>query len=205
MSNLVISLLVVALTGILMVTGLPYIGTIYSESQANAQAAELVANAAKVATALRAWSQTNGSRATGDSSWSAGTSAALIGGSNQYLDSLPMLGSYAQGNGSSDYYFKAMPLSAVMWNNEGGTSTSGFDGLFAVITSTGVCNAVARLARGDSAVPTKAGTSISISSATPVDFSGYLANADFNCAYADANSNNTLDSGESMFFLYKVF
>lgn len=198
MANLLVTMIAIGLVSVISVMGITYIGNVYNESQANAQATQLISSAAKVASAMRSWSRTNGSTTFSDTNWSDGTATDLINSNNQYLDNLPQLGSYAQGNGSSDVYFKAMPLANVAWVQEG----LSFDSLFAVITSRGVCNAVARLARGDSATPT---ARTGVSGATMVDFSGVMANGDFNCAYNDANSNGTLDSGESMFFLYKVF
>ena len=96
-----------------------------------------------------------------------------------------------------------MPIAAVDWNNEG----TNFDTLFATITSAGVCKAVARLSRGDGAPPLiiSAGTAISISASTPISFATVMANSEFDCVYNDVNSNSSLDGGESMFFLYKVF
>jgi hypothetical protein len=37
------------------------------------------------------------------------------------------------------------------------------------------------------------------------DFSSNLANSDFDCVVNDADNDSSIDSGESMFFLYKVF
>jgi len=191
---------------------LNYAGTIYTGGQADIQAAEITAQANKVAAALQSWSRANASRqlsAGAGVDWSNGTPVDLINGSNMYLDALPKLGAYAQGNGSSDFYFKAMPINAVEWNNEGGTTanSTNFDSLFAVITAMPVCNSIARLSRGESAVPLiiGAGTTVTITASTPVDFSTIMANSDFDCVYNDANNNGTLDNGESMFFIYKVF
>ena len=216
MASLIIAILAIALISTISVIALNYGGTIINTAQADAQASELVANATKVANALRSWSRNNGGGSTltetatkscsnGRSAcWETGTALDLISGSNMYMDVLPLLGSYAQGNGSSDYYFKAMPISNIAWGNEGTNFTS----LFAVITSMSVCNAVARLSRGDSAVPLiiSAGSTLTISSTTTgTSFATVMANSDFDCAYNDVNSNSTLDSSESMFFIYKVF
>lgn len=199
MSNLLIGILAIALIAAISVLGANYGGSIYLEARADAQAAELVGNAAKVASAMRAWTYANGgSRTFSDTDWSDGTATDLISGSNMYLDALPKLGSYAQGNGSSDYYFKAATLSNVAWASEG----VNFDTLFAVITDKSVCKAVGRLAGGtDSSTPVYRNTA----GATMGDFSSNLSGYDFQCVVNDANNNSAIDSGESMFFLYKVF
>jgi hypothetical protein len=211
MANLIVSILAIVLMGALSVIGINYAGTIYLESQADAQASELVANATKVASAMRSWVNANGSTTFTDTNWSNGQPLDLINGSNMYLDALPQLGSYAQGNVAvtpTDYYFKAMPIANIQWANEG----KNFDSLFAVITSMPVCKAIARLARGDSALPlARTGTT----SPGMGDFSNATSNiktstgtvtgiGEFDCVFDDDNANGTLDSGESMFFIYKV-
>jgi len=212
MANLLIAILAIALIAALSAMALNYGGTIYIGGQADVQATEITAQASKVANALQSWSRANGSRQLSSGAgvdWSNGTPLDLINGSNMYLDTLPKLGVYAHGNGGTDYYFKAMPIAAVEWNNEGGTTanSTNFDSLFAIITAMPVCNSIARLSRGESATPLiiGAGTTVTVTASTPVDFSTVMANSDFDCVYNDTNNNGTLDSGESMFFLYKVF
>jgi hypothetical protein len=63
-----------------------------------------------------------------------------------------------------------------------------------------VCKAIARLSRGDTAAPRFR----NVSGATLGDFSTPMSVSDFDCVVNDANNNSTLDSGESMFFIYKV-
>lgn len=205
MANLLIVILSIALAAAVSVIAVNYAGTVYITAQADAQATEIVAQSAKVASALRTWSFANGGSTTlTDVDWSDGTATDLISGTNMYLDALPRLGSYAQGNGSSDYYLQPMPISNIAWGNEGLNFTT----LFATITSIPVCNAIARASRGESAVPLiiSAGSTLTIAAGTTgTSFSSVMAGSDYDCVYNDANSNSTLDNGESMFFLYKVF
>lgn len=197
MSNLIISMMAIALIAVLALTSINYSGTIYFEARADAEAATLVGQAKKIADAMRSWSRVNNSRTFTDTSWSDGTATDLISSSNMYLDALPRLGEGVQGNGASDYYFKALTLSNVAWASEG----QSFDIVFAVITNDALCKAVARLSRGDSAVPIFR----AVAGATMGSFTSNMSGSDFDCVVNDANSNTTIDSGESMFFIYKVF
>lgn len=205
MANLIVAVMAIALASVLATVAFNYVGSLYTDGRADAQAAQLISDSAKVASALRSWSRVNGGSTTlSDTNWSNGAPTDLINGSNMYLDALPQLGSYAQGNGSTDYYIKTMPSSNIAWGNEG----TNFNCLFAVITSVGVCKAIARLSRGDTATPLiiSAGSTLTISSGTTgTNFSTVMANSDFDCVFNDVNNDGNIDSGDSMFFLYKVF
>ncbi|HCM83679.1 MAG TPA: hypothetical protein DIS76_03840, partial [Rhodospirillaceae bacterium] len=162
------------------------------------------ANAKKVADAAQAWVRVNNSRTFTDTNWTDGTATDLISGSNMYLDALPKLTENTNGLDSllaiTDTNFKAMPIASVSITP---TDTEGtnFNCLMAVVTSTALCKSIARLSRGDSANPRFR----NVSGSTLGDFSTPMSSSRFDCVVNDANNNSTLDSGESMFFIYKVF
>lgn len=165
--------------------------------RADGYASTLVGKAANISNALQAWSTQNQSRTLSDTSWSDGTATDLV---PTYLDILPPITPYAQGNGSTDKYFKAMPISNISFsspNNEG----TNFDCLFAVITDANLCKAIARLSGNATTTPIYR----NIAGSTMGDFSSNMAGADFQCVVNDANNNSAIDSGETMFFIYKVF
>lgn len=201
MSNLMIAMMAIALVSALAVTSINFSGTAYIEARADAEAATLVAQAKKVGDAMKSWSRVNNSRTFTDTNWADGTATDLISSSNMYLDALPKLGTGVLGlDGGTDYYFKAMPISNVSISgpdNEGVT----FDSLAAGITNDALCKAIARMSRGDTANPLFR----NVSGSTLGSFVTPMANSDFDCVVNDANNNSTLDSGESMFFIYKVF
>ncbi len=198
MSNLMIAMMAIALVSALAVSALNFSGTIYTEARADAEAATLVASAKKLSEAMRSWSRVNNSRTFTDTTWSDGTATDLISTSNMYIDALPRLGAGVQGNGGSDYYFKAMTLSNVAWASEG----QNFNILFAVITNDALCKSVSRLSRGSNAAPIYR---TGVLGATMGSFTSVMGSSDFDCAVNDSNNNSTIDSGESMFFIYKVF
>jgi hypothetical protein len=200
MSNLIVTILALGLISALSVAAINYSGSVYMEARSDGQAAEIVAQANKVANAMRSWTRASRSTTFTDTNWADGTAADLSENNNRYLDALPRLGEYALGlDGGTDYYFKAMPLATTSItgpDNEG----VNFSILISGITSMPVCKAIARLSRGDTAAPRFR----NVSGATLGDFSTPMSVSDFDCVVNDANNNSTLDSGESMFFIYKV-
>lgn len=200
MSNLMIAMMAIALIAGLALVSINFSGTIYFESRADAEAATLVAQAQNVAEGMRSWVRANGTRTFTDTNWADGTATDLASGSNMYIDALPKLVTNAAGlDGGSDYYFKAMPLTSVSISGPDNEGTN-FNILIASVTSDALCKAIARLSRGDSANPKYR----NVSGATLGDFSSPMYGLQFDCVVNDANNNSAIDSGESMFFIYKV-
>ncbi len=199
MANLLITLLAIGMGAALLAAGINYGGAAYYEARAEARATELIAQAAKVSQALFSWSRSNNGIRTlpNDKDWSDGTATDLMStGTGLYLDRLPRLDSYANGlKDTTDFYFTAVPISNVAWAARG----TAFDSLAASLTDNGVCNAVARIARGTNAMPVPSASTTNLSTAMAANKST------FDCVYYDANSNGNWDSGESMFFIYRVF
>ncbi len=194
MSQLIITIIAIALGAATLTSGVYYGGEAFMRARMYSQAVTLVAKAGKVGGALQNWAQASGTHTLTDTNWSDGTATDLV---PTYLDALSTIGPYAQGNGSTDNYFKTMPLANVQWANEG----VNFDSLIAIITDSKMCQAIARLAGSSTSTPLYR----NVSGSTMGDFSANMAANDFQCVVNDANNNSVIDSGEYMFFIYKVF
>lgn len=206
MANLIITIIAIALVAVMAIIGIFYGGAAFTNSSSKAKANTLISHAQQIRTALIAWSVDNGGSqalpetgTTLNTSWNNGGPSFLV---PAYIQGIPVK------VGSGNPYLAPATRSNVSWTTTG----QNFDTLVLNRPSSGTfgiewktCEEVARIARGQSAVPiARAGAS----AATLGNLASvWTTNTDFDCIWNDANSNGTFedDGTDRAIFVLRVF
>ena len=200
MSNLLITVIAIALAAVAAIMAIFYGGTSFTQAQAQAQANRLIEDAHQISIAWLSYANDHGGDRSlpGDSDfkWGASTSILVPG----YLAEMPhipteFLSTLSTWRTSQKGF---VPRQFSIW--AGGYAGNG-EGVATVLTYNDttyqICLDIARMARGPNATLNSCDGSCN---GSPINFS-----TTYDCLYQDTDSSGTLNAGDQLMIVYRVF